>query len=341
MVVYPCRCKADAFILCDEQAGRDPERTTIALNGRPAVSSYTGCRLWSELRERLKLRKQNEKQIVGREGERWFGSILPSAWSVQRPLDDFGTDAIVSIGTETNILPLEFGVQIKSSKNLRYVNGAVVVRRITTDMLEYWLAKLIPTLLVVYDYKRKTGYFDWVQSIAPDIQELSNSQTHLLHVGCEREFAENAWSIIHNEVAQFHESFANAIFANTEIVPVCSELSSALATLTLAETVDSAERDDFVRKATMIAWTYVLVARKLNTLVQVKGSDKEVSTTLLHFRDIYFGKCRSIIHDFDKHSEQDSNEGWIAMKKLDDCQATRNELNAMLSECLFRLLALA
>jgi Domain of unknown function (DUF4365) len=104
------------------------------------------------------MRRQSESQIIGRAGERWFSSILPSAWSIQRPIDDFGSDGIISIGNKTSMTNLEFGVQIKSKKSAEWNDNKSRIS-ITRDMARYFSGKFYPTLFVLYDQRHNSGYF--------------------------------------------------------------------------------------------------------------------------------------------------------------------------------------
>jgi Domain of unknown function (DUF4365) len=80
------------------------------------------------------MRKQSKAQIIGREGERWFSSILPPEWSLQRPIDDFGSDGIVAVGSEKHLTSFEFGVQVKSTSQLKAVKGS----RLAPPYVDRW-----------------------------------------------------------------------------------------------------------------------------------------------------------------------------------------------------------
>ena len=286
------------------------------------------------------MRNQNKSQIVGREGERWFSSILPPEWTIQRPIDDFGIDGIVSIGTESSVLPLEFGVQIKSSVNFKSINDKVVVPCISSEMLQYWLSKLLPTLLVAYDAKKKVGYYDWVHNLLKNEQALDNKGKHFLHIDSKRQFIDQSWKNISTEVEEFHKVFFQAVQSKIEILPFCKHLSLALSNLCNAELIDDSDRDNQIRQITQVAWTYVLAGREMQNLVPDTQPESNVTKTITSFVDVYFRKCREIIPEFD-HCVADEQGSWIAMKKLDECKSTRIELNAILSDCLFTLLRYA
>lgn len=285
------------------------------------------------------MRKQNKSQIIGREGERWFSSILPPQWSIQRPFDDYGTDGIVTVGTKTEILPLEFGVQIKSSRNFNTVNSCVVVPRITFDMLKYWLRKFIPTLLVAYDSRRSEGYCQWVHNLVTYEDMRTQQKEYCLHIELDRIITQSSWDGVHKELEEYESIFRSAIQAKTEILPAAKQLSTALSTLCNNELIDLSTRDGVVRRTSTLAWTYISAAKEVDNLLENLAPNSNARKTLAIFRDSYFSKCREIILDFDKQVDSwGKDAGWIAMKKPEECKNVRLQLNAMVSDCLFGLL---
>lgn len=285
------------------------------------------------------MRKQNKSQITGRAGERWFSSVLPPQWSIQRPFDDFGTDGIVTVGTNTEILPLEFAVQIKGSQDFKRVKDCIVVPRITFDMLRYWLRKFIPTLLIAYDSRRSEGYCQWIHELVTyeDLQE--ERKEYYLHIALDRKITQSSWGEIRKELEDFEDVFRSGIQAKIETLPVCKQLSTALSILCNNELIDISTRDGEVRRASTLAWTYISAAKEVDNLLDNLAPDSNTRKTLAIFRDSYFSKCREIILDFDKQVDSWGEDvGWIAMKKPEECKAARLQLNAMISDCLFGLL---
>jgi hypothetical protein len=83
------------------------------------------------------LPKQTSAQILGRQGERWFHSILPPEWVFTRPSEDFGIDGTVAIGDSAAMTPVEFGVQIKASSHWATQGENIVVTGIAVETLRY------------------------------------------------------------------------------------------------------------------------------------------------------------------------------------------------------------
>lgn len=234
---------------------------------------------------------------------------------------------------------MEFGVQIKSSQKFNRVKSCVVVPRITFDMLQYWLRKFIPTLLVAYDSRRSEGYCQWIHNLITyeDIQEDRNE--YYLHVELDRKITQSSWDGLRKELEEFESIFRSAIQAKIEILPVCRQLSTALSILCNNELVDLSTRDGVVRRVSTLAWTYISAAKEVDNLLENLVPDSNARKTLAIFRDSYFSKCREIILDFDKQVDSWGKDvGWIAMKKPEECKKARLQLNAMISDYLFGLL---
>ena len=127
--------------------------------------------------------KQSKSQTIGREGEKWFESRLPTTWIPQRPTEDVGVDLLVVICDDGALNGLEFKVQVKSSAHWRVNNGTIAVpfRR---DSLFDLMRGFTPALLVVYDSKSKRGYYAWLNQIVGSDLSLLASRTKDLNTPC-------------------------------------------------------------------------------------------------------------------------------------------------------------
>ena len=114
------------------------------------------------------MRKQSIAQVIGREGERWFASMLPPEWVLQRPSEDFGIDAVVAVGDSSRVTPFEFGVQIKSCRRWKTSEECLVLYGISIDVARYWAQRFIPTLLVAFENSTKRGYYAWAADLISD-----------------------------------------------------------------------------------------------------------------------------------------------------------------------------
>ena len=275
------------------------------------------------------MRKQSKAQIIGREGERWFHSVLPPEWSIQKPLDDFGIDGIVAVGTETHLSPVEFGVQIKSSSQFKTVGKKIVVPNIGKDELLYWSRKFYPTLLIAYDTKRKVGYFDWICNISSPEDLRKNQDFFYLHIDSARVVSHDCWPRLKAELEAFHMQFANAFHAKFELLPVIITLASLLRNLCASTMADKETRDGLMLYVTAQAWTHIEVITQLDLLIPKTAPDSLLKRILAELRKAYFGKCDQIFLDFSK-LVQSSDATWIMMKKPEHSGVVLNELTAML-----------
>lgn len=286
------------------------------------------------------MRSQSKSQIIGREGERWFTSLLPPAWSVQRPPDDFGLDAIVAVGSSSRLSALEFGVQVKSSAQVKTVKGKIVAPRVSRDEVLYWAGKFYPTLLVMYDAKKKRGYFDWISNlVSPDMLNAERTN-YYLHIDMAREVNANCWDTIEREMNDFHQSFTDAFHARFELLPIAAKLASLLRNLCVSRTADISNRDGEILFVTAQAWTHIEVVKQVDALISQIKTGSHLERILVSFRNAYFRKCDSIFLKFSDLIEGHGPD-LIMMKKPDHSLDTLNELAAMLSECVSGLLSFA
>jgi Domain of unknown function (DUF4365) len=146
---------------------------------------------------------QNQAQLTGRQGERWFIGQLPSSWIFQPPMEDIGIDGLVVICAPGNFNGLEFRVQIKSSRKWTVKDGSMVLRNIKSASLRYWVTGFTPTLLILYETSTDRGFCAWANQILADKTGLlSGEESEIsLHVPMTSPVDEKAWERIGNEVA--------------------------------------------------------------------------------------------------------------------------------------------
>lgn len=281
------------------------------------------------------MRNQSRSQITGRKGERWFSAQLPPEWSIQRPFDDFGLDGIVAIGSDSKMLPLEFGVQIKSSRRIKCSGDYIAAPSVSGDMLKYWLGRFSPTLLVVYDAQLQVGYFEWVQNLVTNAEAAENRSKYRLKIDSSRELNNGSWLKIKSELENYERDFRDVLRLKADVLPVCRKLSIAISLLCGFELNETSTRSGLVKHVTDIAWTYIAVAHEIDILLLTMAPNDYAGRTLFAFRRTYGALCRDIYYDFDQMVSLWGKEPvWIMMKKPNECSRTRKQLNAMVSECL-------
>lgn len=161
--------------------------------------------------------QQSDAQILGREAETWFRSVLPREWIAEQPKEDIGLDFIVFIGDKTEVGKLEFGVQVKGSANRPIVRDDIVSEAgITRGNVIFWASRLAPTLLVLYDDSKKQGYYGWIPKILPsaELREFlaSKRATITLKVPIGNRIEERAWKSIREAVTRQRDSISGAVF---------------------------------------------------------------------------------------------------------------------------------
>ena len=145
---------------------------------------------------------QNEAQLTGRRGERWFVSRLPPTWIFQPPLEDVGVDGVVVICSSGPLNGLEFRVQIKSSRKWRTSENFIVLKNVKTSSFRYWVTGFTPTLLVLYETSTDQAYFSWANQLLSDkVNLLSASEKEVsLRVPMTSPVDEAAWDRIGHQV---------------------------------------------------------------------------------------------------------------------------------------------
>lgn len=284
------------------------------------------------------MRRQSKSQIVGREGERWFESVLPPEWSIQRPFDDFGLDGIVAVGNSTHITPYEFGVQIKSSSQFNVMKEKVVVPKISRDMLLYWGTKFFPTLLIAYDTTQHVGYFEWVGNLVDQRDFESNKKQFYLHIPRNQVVDSLCWDRLRLELQEFHREFTNALLGARQIVPLAFILSTLLRNLCASQLADLSDKDQHMLYMLTQGWTHIEVVKELDKFLREIGSHSVASNNIRRFRDAYVEICRKLYRNFDELYQNLGKPAWIMMKNPPESVPILNELTAMLSDCVSGLL---
>jgi hypothetical protein len=283
------------------------------------------------------MRRQSRSQIIGREGERWFESVLPPEWSIQRPLDDFGLDGIVAVGDSKHLTPYEFGVQVKSSSHFNVVRKHIVVPRIPREAIEYWARKFFPTLLVAYDTKQKLGHFEWISNLVSLGDFQSGKKSFYLHIPADRVICDECWPVIKGELERYHQEFSAALRGAREIIPMAASFAGLLRNLCTSKLANLAIRDQQILYTCAQAWTHEEVVRQLDRFIPEVDPASVAAHNLQRFRESYVAGCNLIFRDFEK-SYANPDVKWIMMKNLPEAEPTLDELTAMLAECVSGLL---
>lgn len=235
--------------------------------------------------------KQTKAQALGSKGEQWFPAQLPEYWYFQKPTHDLGIDGVVVIAEQNHFNGLEFRVQIKSSREWKQQDNAIVLRGIKRTTARYWVAGSSPTLLVFYDESTGQGYCAWALDALPPVPDLLFGDSDTITIRAEKPALINAecWNGVRRALAAGIELFREAVktgrVANI-VFPRIRDIARCLQLIHLAEfTVEPKEMErqmllslgqavahrDIVRAATKILSeldSECLFARQLRSTIE-------------------------------------------------------------------------
>ena len=248
------------------------------------------------------MRKQSVSQIIGREGERWFPSVLPSEWLWQPPADDFGIDGTVAIGDERFVTPFEFGVQVKSCKKWEASDEHLLVRGVSTDVVRYWAIRLVPTMLVAYEVSSQRGFYAWIPDLVSGEDFANESATVTLKVPIAQRLDSHCWSDVKSRVLSYHLLVAAAIQKGHVVGAILSCINSLGQSLRiLCFPIPRAELSGEQDMLWMVgqATAHRNVVTSIQTLAS-KFEDGEVFNQQLHAAaKAYSGLCSKVFHPFE------------------------------------------
>jgi uncharacterized protein DUF4365 len=249
--------------------------------------------------------KQTEAQSIGRKGERWFQNILPKEWIFQRPSEDIGIDGAVTIGTSDRISILEFGVQIKASRRWSSKHNIILLPNIGRDKVTYWAARLIPTMIVLYDEDKDRGYYAWVLDLIPNPKEflLSRNATITLKIPKESRLDENAWATIHQRVQAYYEGLVDSlsrINATRAIFPILASLAMSLQLLHFFQFNNPPSESDEERLlsvSNVVAHKEVIIS--LNSFVAQLDANSQIAKLIRTMITAYRNEVDTFLAGFD------------------------------------------
>lgn len=264
------------------------------------------------------MRKQTASQIIGREGERWFSSVLPSEWIWQPPADDYGIDGTVAIGDEKAVTPFEFGVQVKSCRRWETRDKHLFVRAVSTDAVRYWALRLVPTLLVAYEAATKRGFYAWIPDLV-SIEDFANENaTVTLKLPLVQKLDDYCWNDIKSRVLSYHLLTAAAIRKGHvvgAILACINSLGQSLRILCLPSPhPESPEEVGMLwRVAQAVAHRDVVIS--IQTLASKFETSTELSRQLGAAAEAYGALCSKMFHPFESLLESTDRNVAIAFNE--------------------------
>ena len=248
--------------------------------------------------------KQTSAQILGRQGERWFQSILPPEWVFTRPAEDFGIDATVTIGDRSAMTPVEFGVQVKASGRWEARDEYLVVPGIAIETLRYWACRLLPTLLVLHDAVALNGYFAWTaELVSRSALEGCSGATMSLYVPRANSLSVDCWPRLKREAAEHHHRLASAFATLSDAKPVLRTiraLAQALQLLVLPRSAAGEPKEEAMLRAVADVLAHREVITSLRALASSLGPGHGLQqANLRDAAETYRLICTRFLHPFD------------------------------------------
>ncbi len=203
---------------------------------------------------------QTVSNIIGRKGERWFQSQLPSEWVFQTPSEDIGVDGLVVVLDKGEINGIEFRVQIKSSANFKENESEIKINGVKRSTLLYWIHNPTPTLLVAYNDSTEIGYCGWINDILYDSKSTLSLDKEIISFSLPKDkpINKDIWDDIRKDLGQFRSSLKSAYFEREYTFPYLHRISDILLRLNMNETMRTEDGSDFTQSQLQFLWTVEL-----------------------------------------------------------------------------------
>lgn len=253
--------------------------------------------------------KQTESQNLGRAGERWFQSVLPKEWIFQKPEEDIGLDGKIIIGSDRETGGNEFSVQIKASKSWDIKDELISVEGIKTDTISFWGSRLYPTLLVLFDEEKNTGYFSWVFDIIHHPIKFAHPSTRLsqktltLKMLASSILTKDSFKQIKSDVDNYYINFVNSLKGlrkTINILPTINQLTQAVRGLYLSHMQKPKTKDQEMMLGIMMVTSHRQVVRAMERLQKKYQLEIGTKDFVQYFIATYINEVNKIINDFDK-----------------------------------------
>lgn len=255
--------------------------------------------------------RQTKSQILGRKGERWFESLVPSNWIYQLPREDIGIDGHITIGSDTHTGGLDFNVQVKAKSKYPIKDGCITFSEIKRETSIYLGSRMRPTLYIFYDAELNRGYYSWHLEMFEDINDLlfMKKKSLTVKIPASNILDDMIWTTIESYVLEFYEQLDSSLFLiNTieRILPTVHALSRGLNILYLCEFSDD-PADENELNAKRIS---EMAAHKENirTLVNLKNQFDKMTIPIKGIEQSisdYIAELRLFVNGVDEFLEGD------------------------------------
>lgn len=292
--------------------------------------------------------KQSEAQIIGREGEIWFESQLPSGWLLQPPKTDVGVDGVVVICDNSDLNGREFRVQVKASKHPKVRGTNIVVSRLKHSTIEYWFLSPVPTLVVVYDVTKKCGYYRWHVELFEEVRKslkYKNDKSISIRIPTSNTLDVESWKVIKENLRWHYRNIRESLYAARNarsLLPTIHDLTAAVRQLNSIDhqpiPIDkrTAEQDGIL--AIMEMMQHRLIVSSLSQLLSELDQNSEGARTLEAWIDSYSSKVTSVFPNFEKlESWEEMPPGFDIIFDKNSIHNVRHKFIEIVLEMVMRL----
>jgi Domain of unknown function (DUF4365) len=236
---------------------------------------------------------QSLSNIIGRKGERWFQSQIPSDWIFQAPSEDIGIDGTVVICDESPLNGTEFRVQIKASEKFSRDTEQLTVPKIKRSTFVYWLSGFTPTLLVAYDHINDEGYYYWVNKLVAENSYLQNTESEMINLSIPKLFKINSecWTNIKDDLKDLKISIANMFHDQSILLPYLYDLMQIIKRLNYSNTVKKIDGSPLTPEDIKFIWEVEISCHREFVLIveEILTHIKEESSTGLYIKRVISG----------------------------------------------------
>ena len=153
--------------------------------------------------------KRSKSHMIGDSFKAYlYKVIIPIGWIPREKHIDYGIDFELEIVKDEEVTGKIVWLQVRSTENIN-ISGNKVKFRIKLDLLKYFINCVFPVILLVYDNKKKIGYWIWIQRYIHKNEEIlfSEKKTVTVNIPIENVF-HNTLSEI-EEIAKIGPSYLN------------------------------------------------------------------------------------------------------------------------------------
>jgi hypothetical protein len=162
---------------------------------------------------------ESSSQQLGREAEAAFSAAVAARGHLWHPTssgNDFGVDGVLElVRSDGSVTGRVAAVQVKGTDHLALNSqGKILLPQVGVSTAAYWLARINPTLLVVWDRPTSRFYCGWVHLVLP-VEELAalmkQGRTTVRIAMDPKELDPEGWSGVEASLDQVHERTQRAL----------------------------------------------------------------------------------------------------------------------------------